>query len=586
MDLRTVFGPNVSLMWAYQRWSAAEPDVTVTARVQATSAVAAVPPTLAHRVDSWEPSAVQDDWNAWSLRSTWTRAAADLANSQAPLTTKAQQFIVSPAAARLAAEPVEALTTALTAAVVPLLGLSSDEISGRLSDGASLTDLAVERGVRHGDLVNTVRAALPDLHDPILQTAAAEQVADTAGLIGPSGLFVAAVSGGDETQVLALSLDSTAGLLSLSAEELMDRLSGGASLNDLAAAAGIDNEALIDAVLTDLPPQLPGWSNAVALAEQLAADRTSTTETPAPAPPDPPAQQLFTLDPGTGPQTLALGLDSTAALLGVSTDALMARLSDGATLNDLADAAGVTHDDLIHAVLTDLPAELAGWGDVLDAAEQVSAWGYSFTDPPPAADGAAPTPHQFTLDSAAGAQTLSVRLDATATLLGSTAEALSQSLSEGMALNDLADAAGVAHEDLIDAILTDLPAQTPAWPDVTELAERIAGLAAVQDSPATDDGAQPQAVQAYNVDYGSGPQAVTLDPQGTSALLGVTPDDLMLRLSEGATLADLAETAGVAHQDLLDAIMGDLVTFPDGIWDLASLAEQVARSASSITESG
>ena len=479
MDLRSVYGATASVYWVYERWSAADPDATVTGRVSAATALAAGTPDFVHRVDTWAPDSVEGDWAAWSDRATWTAAAADVSRAHSAsevLAGPAQQFVVSPAAARFAAlDPVQT-GDAVTAAVADPLGLSVDDVAARVTAGASLADLAAEAGLPDAVLLDRVRAALPDVGDDVLVTAVAEQVARHHGPLDAAALRVPPMAGGAATQVLALTLDRTAALLRTTPSDLMGRLSAGDSLTGLAQQRGIAPWVLLDAVRWDLPPQTPGWDDRTALAGQVAGDTASVTELP----PQPLAGQLFEVASEAGTTSVTVSLDATAALLGTTTDDLMAQLSAGARLADVADGAGVTHDALVDAVLTDLPARTDGWSDVLELAEQVVGSATSATVVPDAggsADAVGAPPEagrRFVVDVGTGAQSVETALSSTTALLGTTLPELQALLDGGLSLDDVAQSLGVAHGDLLDALVADLPGTTPGWDDVYALAEQVA----------------------------------------------------------------------------------------------------------------
>ena len=477
MDLRSVYGANASVYWVYERWSASAPDATVTGKVNAATALAAGTPDFVHRVDTWSPDSVAADWDSWSDRTTWTAAAADVSRAGSAaqaLAGPAQQFVVSPAAARLAALDPAQVADAVAAAVTDPLALTVEDVADRLAGGASLADLAAEAGVPDDALLERVRAALPDLGDDVLAAAVAERVARHAGPLDAATLQLPPMAGGPATQVLALTLDRTAALLRTTPDALMSTLSGGSSLADLARARGVSGGALLDAVRWDLPPQTPGWDDRIALAEQVAGDTTSVTETP----PQPLAGQLFEVTAEAGTTSVTVSLDATAALLGTTTDELMAQLSAGATLNDLADGLGVAHEDLVDAVLTDLPARTDGWSDAAELAEQVAASAASVTVVPDAGDaapaGAPEAGRRFVVDVGAGPEAVETGLGTTLALLGSSLPDLHALLDEGLSLDDVAQAAGVTHGDLLDALVTDLPGLPPGWDDVYAFAEQVA----------------------------------------------------------------------------------------------------------------
>lgn len=593
MDVSPVSGVTAALRWSYERWSATDPNTTVTGQVDAASALAGTAPSLSHQVDTWTPGSVEADWNLWSLRATWTQAAAALASASASGTdtppagspvspVPVQQFIVSPAAATLASTTPAKLTTAVTKAVAPLLRMTASQVAARLTAGASLSDLAAERKVDHGALVNAVRTGVPDVRDPVLQTYAAARLADTPGPLDLSTIPLPATAGGDRTQVLGLTLDRTAELIGTTPGDLMQRLSRGSSLTDEAALAGIDRDTLLATLVDDLPPQLPGWASREVLAGLIAGDTASTTERAAPPPPGPPPEQRFTFDNEFGTSTFGLRLGATATLLGATPDDLMRYLSRGGSLTDAAQAAGVSQDDLRNAVLTDLPVETPGWADAAELADLIVSDTASVTFPPPSDPGPPDPRQEFFLDNGFGGTTTALSLTATADLLSQTPEYVMRRLSHGVSLNDLADVAGVSHQDLIDAVLSDLPAQTPGWTDALALAEALAAdTSSTTNPPPVTSGPQ----QVFAVDSGGTPRLMALNLDVTASLLNATPEELMGLLSQGNSLDDLAQLVGVSHEEVVDAVLADLPNDLSGWPDPLNLAEEIAASSSSLTAS-
>lgn len=91
------------------------------------------------------------------------------------------------------------------------------------------------------------------------------------------------------------------------------------------------------------------------------------------APASPPESgRRFVVDVGTGPEPVETALDATVALLGTALPDLGALLDAGLSLDDVAQVVGVTHGDLLDALVADLPGLPPGWDDVYAFAEQVA----------------------------------------------------------------------------------------------------------------------------------------------------------------------------------------------------------------------
>jgi len=113
---------------------------------------------------------------------------------------------------------------------------------------------------------------------------------------------------------------------------------------------------------------------------------------------------------------------------------------------------------------------------------------------------------------------------AVADLLGMDADALTQALQSGQTMSDLASAAGVSQADLISTIQATLPTQAPDGTAV-DTAAMASGIAA---------GQRPGPPPKPPVDAASGLDAL-------SSSLGVSSDELLQRLTDGAGIADLLQ---------------------------------------------
>ncbi len=156
------------------------------------------------------------------------------------------------------------------------LGMSGDEVRSALTGGQSLDDLAAAKGMPHEDLVDALKANMPnDLRNSGQADAVAERMASTKGLDAvapaggasgadgvrgsrPAGLPPGRPPGpppggsGESTGVLGSrltesqsgTLEALAALLDTDSESLLDPLTSGTSLADLVQGAGLDGKAL------------------------------------------------------------------------------------------------------------------------------------------------------------------------------------------------------------------------------------------------------------------------------------------------------------------------------------------------------
>jgi hypothetical protein len=121
-------------------------------------------------------------------------------------------------------------------------------------------------------------------------------------------------------------------------------------------------------------------------------------------------------------------------------------------------------------------------------------------------------------------------LDATAQLLGVSADELSTQLKSGKTLNDLASDKGVSSADLLSALKTDLKAHKPA------------------DAPELSDDQLTQ--MATGIAAGTGPRGPG-GPGGPPPVSSGANDDAT---KAEANLKQLAESLGVSQSDLLDKL--------------------------------
>jgi hypothetical protein len=402
-------------------------------------------------------SAIQSDLPA---NLTNSADAAGLAGQIADATRSAttlppvQQFSVNPDTARLAALSPSDLQNSVVSAVGDALGMSTDDVSSWINGGGNLQDLVNTTDHSTNDLINAIKSALPSsIQNARVQTVAAQQIADNAGPLTADSLQLPpGIGGSAATQNVDLSLTNTAALLGTTSTDLMQQLSQGSSLSDLATSWGVSRGDLLDAIQSDLPAGTSNVADPAALAGQIADSATSVTTVP-------PTQQFAVAaqSPGDLQNSIVSAVSDT---LGMSTDDVTSWINGGGSLNDLAASSGTAHDDLITAIKTSLPSEVQGPAAQGAAAEKIAG-----NAGPLASD----TLHL------SSSRSLNVSLDNTAALLGTSTANLMQELSQGNSLRGLANAQGSSATDLTDAIQSDLPAKVPGWSDISALATQLAG---------------------------------------------------------------------------------------------------------------
>jgi uncharacterized protein YidB (DUF937 family) len=152
-----------------------------------------------------------------------------------------------------------------------------------------------------------------------IPTAATSSTLSTAGSGGVSGARHG--RGGFEK-----TLSAVADKLKMSTDDLKKDLASGKSLTDIASAAGVSKDDLVSTIASTLPSTGPDGSpiDTTSMATRIA---DSTRQ----APPPPPS--------GTGSgqddSDLGKGIDTLASALGISSNDLLQRLTDGSGISDL-----------------------------------------------------------------------------------------------------------------------------------------------------------------------------------------------------------------------------------------------------------
>ncbi|SHG65571.1 hypothetical protein SAMN05443575_2480 [Jatrophihabitans endophyticus] len=159
-------------------------------------------------------------------------------------------------------------------------------------------------------------------------------------------------------------------------------------------------------------------------------------------------------------------IDVAADLFGMSTTDLTSELKSGKSLTDVASEQGVSSDDLVSALVSTMPKDLAASGDPTEIAttiaEQVGlpqggpggpggVGGPGMPPPPPPADASDSSDSA----TASSGSTTSV-LDELSTLLGTDSDTLTGQLTSGTSLADLLGNAGVSMTSLANVLQTGL----------------------------------------------------------------------------------------------------------------------------------
>jgi len=162
------------------------------------------------------------------------------------------------------------------------------------------------------------------------------------------------------------TLETAAGVLGMSEDELRDALEDGSSLAQLAEERGVDVQALVDALVAAATSELD--ERVAELKEDLPEQIADLVEREL----DGPREHVWEVR-GPGGVDL-LDLEAAAGALGMSEEELRDALGDGASLEDVAEERGVdvqvVVDALVAAATAEIDAEVAeGDLDADDAAD-------------------------------------------------------------------------------------------------------------------------------------------------------------------------------------------------------------------------
>jgi uncharacterized protein YidB (DUF937 family) len=139
-----------------------------------------------------------------------------------------------------------AMRKALDAAA-QTLGMSGSDLRGALQSGQSMSELAQSKGVDSDTLTNAISSALSGANSSLTSEQAAEMAqrivaGPPAGTAGPDGPRHGGHGG--RPPAVGAAMDSLAGTLGISTDDLQSSLEGGQSLTDVAAAHGMTVDTL------------------------------------------------------------------------------------------------------------------------------------------------------------------------------------------------------------------------------------------------------------------------------------------------------------------------------------------------------
>ncbi len=161
-------------------------------------------------------------------------------------------------------------------------------------------------------------------------------------------------------------LDAVTDLLGLSGDEIRDRLEAGESLAEIAGAEGVGSDALVDALVAAADERLDAAVEADRLTADEAEDKLAEITERITTFVNTPGDELPTGGrggPGHGHRHGGPGrgmqLDAVAESLGLTVDDIRDGLSEGQTLVEVAEAAGVTEEELVGAIVAEVTEQVA-----------------------------------------------------------------------------------------------------------------------------------------------------------------------------------------------------------------------------------
>ena len=146
----------------------------------------------------------------------------------------------------------------------------------------------------------------------------------------PSTGTSGAVSGTAHHGRFEKTLDAVADTLGMSSDDLKKALASGQSMTDIAKAKGVSKDDLVSTIASTLPTTARDGST---IDPTQMATRIADSTRPAPPPPPSSSGSAAGSD-----SDLGKGIETLANALGVSSDDLLQRLTDGSGISDLLQA--------------------------------------------------------------------------------------------------------------------------------------------------------------------------------------------------------------------------------------------------------
>ncbi len=158
-------------------------------------------------------------------------------------------------------------------AATTVLGITEDELRAALAEGKSLADIAAEEGVERQALIDALVAAGEERLDEA-RAALPERVAELVD--GTLPLDGHGRGGGfGRGHGRGADLETLTEVLGLSEEELRTALQDGQSLADIAAAEGVDEQEVVDALAAAAEERLAEAVEAGRLTQEEADERSA-----------------------------------------------------------------------------------------------------------------------------------------------------------------------------------------------------------------------------------------------------------------------------------------------------------------------
>ena len=260
---------------------------------------------------------------------------------------------------------------------VGLLGLEPEVIVAQLREGHTLAEIAEAQGVTLDELVNAITA---DAHEKLAEAVASgrlsqeeaderlERMRDQVTRVvinarGPALLGQLQPPQNRIAQHLRGIIKQTVGLLGLEPEAIVAQLRAGHTLAEIAEAQGVTLDELVNAITADAHEKLAEAVASGRLSQEEADERLERMRD----------QVTRVVINARGPallgqlqppqnriaQHLRGIIKQTVGLLGLEPEAIVAQLRAGHTLAEIAEAQGVTLEELVSAITAAWEADLA-----------------------------------------------------------------------------------------------------------------------------------------------------------------------------------------------------------------------------------